>query len=38
MSNLSLKPLLERVGLVPEVVVKINMFDGWRLVKCTNRK
>jgi phosphatidylethanolamine/phosphatidyl-N-methylethanolamine N-methyltransferase len=38
MSNLSLKPLLERVGLVPEVVVKVNMFDGWRLVKCTNRK
>jgi phosphatidylethanolamine/phosphatidyl-N-methylethanolamine N-methyltransferase len=37
-SNLALKPLLERVGLVPEVVVKVNMFDGWRLVKCTNRK
>jgi phosphatidylethanolamine/phosphatidyl-N-methylethanolamine N-methyltransferase len=37
-SNLPLKPLLERVGLVPEVVVKVNMFDGWRLVKCTNRK
>jgi phosphatidylethanolamine/phosphatidyl-N-methylethanolamine N-methyltransferase len=37
-SNLPLKPLLEQVGLVPEIVVKVNMFDGWRLVKCTNRK
>lgn len=37
-SNLALKPLLARVGLVPEIVVKVNMFDGWRLVKCTNRK
>jgi phosphatidylethanolamine/phosphatidyl-N-methylethanolamine N-methyltransferase len=37
-SNLALKPLLEQVGLVPEIVVKVNMFDGWRLVKCTNRK
>ena len=37
-SNLALKPLLQRVGLVPEIVVKVNMFDGWRLVKCTNRK
>jgi phosphatidylethanolamine/phosphatidyl-N-methylethanolamine N-methyltransferase len=37
-SNLALRPLLEQVGLKPEIVVKVNMFDGWRLVKCINRK
>ena len=37
-SNLALKPLLARVGLEPELVAKVNMFNGWRLVKCVNRK
>jgi phosphatidylethanolamine/phosphatidyl-N-methylethanolamine N-methyltransferase len=37
-SNLPLRPLLTQVGLTPELVVKINMFNGWRLVKCVNRK
>ncbi len=37
-SNLPLAPLLEQVGLVPESITQINMFDGWRLVKCVNRK
>jgi len=37
-SNLPLAPLLEQVGLVPESVTQVNMFDGWRLVKCVNRK
>ncbi len=37
-SNLALRPLLARVGLEPELVVKANMFNGWRLVKCVNRK
>jgi phosphatidylethanolamine/phosphatidyl-N-methylethanolamine N-methyltransferase len=37
-SNLAMTPLLKRVGLVPELVVKVNMFNGWRLVKCVNRK
>jgi phosphatidylethanolamine/phosphatidyl-N-methylethanolamine N-methyltransferase len=37
-SNLSMKPLLERVGLQPEIVTTVNMFNGWRLVKCVNRK
>ncbi|HSF04899.1 MAG TPA: methyltransferase domain-containing protein [Methylomirabilota bacterium] len=37
-SNLPLRPLLARVGLTPELVVKVNMFNGWRLVKCVNRK
>jgi phosphatidylethanolamine/phosphatidyl-N-methylethanolamine N-methyltransferase len=37
-SNLSMAPLLEEVGLVPELVARVNMFNGWRLVKCINRK
>jgi phosphatidylethanolamine/phosphatidyl-N-methylethanolamine N-methyltransferase len=37
-SNLAMMPLLEQVGLAPEVVVKVNLFNGWRLVKCVNRK
>jgi phosphatidylethanolamine/phosphatidyl-N-methylethanolamine N-methyltransferase len=37
-SNLPLAPLLEQVGLVPESIAQVNMFDGWRLVTCINRK
>jgi phosphatidylethanolamine/phosphatidyl-N-methylethanolamine N-methyltransferase len=37
-SNLAMTPLLKQVGLAPELVVKVNMFNGWRLVKCVNRK
>ena len=37
-SNLALKPLLAQVDLEPELVAKANMFNGWRLVKCVNRK
>jgi phosphatidylethanolamine/phosphatidyl-N-methylethanolamine N-methyltransferase len=37
-SNLAMTPLLGKVGLTPEVVVKVNMFNGWRLVMCVNRK
>jgi phosphatidylethanolamine/phosphatidyl-N-methylethanolamine N-methyltransferase len=37
-SNLALTPLLKQVGLTPELMVKVNMFNGWRLVKCVNRK
>lgn len=37
-SNLALDPLLEAVGLAPELVIKVNLFNGWRLVKCVNRK
>jgi phosphatidylethanolamine/phosphatidyl-N-methylethanolamine N-methyltransferase len=37
-SNLAMAPLLEQVGLTPELVAKVNMFNGWRLVKCVNRK
>jgi phosphatidylethanolamine/phosphatidyl-N-methylethanolamine N-methyltransferase len=37
-SNLALTPLLTQVGLVPETIAKVNMFNGWRLVKCVNPK
>ena len=37
-SNLPLAPLLEQVGLVAESITQVNMFKGWRLVKCINRK
>jgi phosphatidylethanolamine/phosphatidyl-N-methylethanolamine N-methyltransferase len=37
-SNLAMTPLLQAVGLTPELVVSVNMFNGWRLVKCVNRK
>ncbi len=37
-SNLALGPLLAQVGLDPELVARVNMFNGWRLVKCVNRK
>ena len=37
-SNLPLEPLLEEVGLNPDLSVKVNMFNGWRLIKCVNRK
>ena len=35
---LALMPLLAQVGLEPELVARVNMFNGWRLVKCVNRK
>jgi phosphatidylethanolamine/phosphatidyl-N-methylethanolamine N-methyltransferase len=37
-SNLPLEPLLKRVGLSPEFSTKVNLFNGWRLIKCVNRK
>lgn len=37
-SNLPLEPLLKQVGLTPEMVVKVNLLNGWRLVTCVNRK
>ena len=37
-SNLALGPLLAAVGLEPEVIARANMFNGWRLVTCVNRK
>ncbi len=37
-SNLALEPLLEQVDLTPEISTKVNLFNGWRLIKCVNRK
>lgn len=37
-SNLKMAPLLRRVGLTPEAVIKVNLFNGWRLITCVNRK
>jgi phosphatidylethanolamine/phosphatidyl-N-methylethanolamine N-methyltransferase len=37
-SNLPLKPLLRDVGLEAEEITTVNMFNGWRLVKCVNVK
>lgn len=37
-SNLPLSPLLRQVGLAAEEITKVNLFNGWRLVKCVNRK
>jgi phosphatidylethanolamine/phosphatidyl-N-methylethanolamine N-methyltransferase len=35
-TNLALTPLLETVGLRPEVVRRVNLLRGWHLVKCLN--
>lgn len=37
-SNLALEPLLREVGLTPELTTKVNLFNGWRLLRCVNRK
>jgi phosphatidylethanolamine/phosphatidyl-N-methylethanolamine N-methyltransferase len=37
-SNLALEPLLKEVGLSPDLTTKVNLFNGWRLLKCMNRK
>jgi phosphatidylethanolamine/phosphatidyl-N-methylethanolamine N-methyltransferase len=37
-SNLAMPPLLVQVGLTPEAVTKVNLLNGWRLVKCVNKK
>ena len=37
-SNLPLEPLLQQVGLTPEIATTVNLFNGWRLIKCVNRK
>jgi phosphatidylethanolamine/phosphatidyl-N-methylethanolamine N-methyltransferase len=37
-SNLALTPLLTEVGLSAPVIASVNLFNGWRLVTCINRK
>jgi phosphatidylethanolamine/phosphatidyl-N-methylethanolamine N-methyltransferase len=36
--DLQLTPLLERVGLVPEQIHRVNVLNGWRLIRCINHK
>jgi phosphatidylethanolamine/phosphatidyl-N-methylethanolamine N-methyltransferase len=35
-SDLKLRPLLERVALSPDRLQRVNLFNGWRLVRCIN--
>ncbi len=37
-SNLHLEPLLEQVALTADVSAKVNLFNGWRLIRCVNNK
>ncbi len=37
-SNLALRPLLNQVGLTPDLIARVNLFNGWRLIRCANRK
>ncbi len=34
--DLPLTPLLEQVGLVPDQIHRVNLLNGWRLIRCTN--
>ena len=36
--DLALSPLLEQAGLIPDQVQRVNALNGWRLVRCINRK
>jgi phosphatidylethanolamine/phosphatidyl-N-methylethanolamine N-methyltransferase len=35
-TELKLMPLLERVALAPEQMHRVNLMNGWRLVRCIN--
>ncbi len=35
-TELKLLPLLERVALAPEQLHRVNLMNGWRLVRCIN--
>jgi len=37
-SNLHLEPLLKQVALIADVSAKVNLFNGWRLIRCVNNK
>ena len=37
-TDLKLKPLLERTNLTPDQLLRVNVLNGWRLVRCINRK
>jgi phosphatidylethanolamine/phosphatidyl-N-methylethanolamine N-methyltransferase len=37
-TDLKLKPLLERTKMTPDQLLRVNVLNGWRLVRCINRK
>jgi phosphatidylethanolamine/phosphatidyl-N-methylethanolamine N-methyltransferase len=37
-TDLKLKPLLERTKLTPDQLLRVNLLNGWRLVRCVNAK
>lgn len=37
-SNLPLERLFEQASLIPDFSTKVNLFNGWHLIKCVNRK
>lgn len=37
-TDLKLRPLLERVSLQSDQIHRVNLLNGWRLVRCINRK
>lgn len=37
-SNLPFESLLREVNLTPETIRKVNLFKGWRLLRCINQK
>lgn len=36
--DLQLTPLLEQAGLIPDQIQRVNLFSGWRLIRCINTK
>ncbi len=36
--DLQLTPLLEQAGLVPDQIHRVNLLNGWRLIRCINTK
>mgnify|MGYP003352764219 CR=1 FL=1 len=37
-TDLKLKPLLERADLPLDEIQRVNLLNGWRVVRCINRK
>lgn len=36
--DLQLRPLLQKVSLIPDQIHRVNLLSGWRLVRCINSK
>lgn len=37
-TDLELEPLFKKVELTPKLKIRVNLLNGWRLVKCVNNK